>query len=125
MRTISRTDLRIGLITVNGIQSATWTRKVAKKQDGSIVSKSGNKVTMQFITKFNRKGTKNWEPSGGNIFNVASKKSASDILRKNNLIVVLKMSETGTDDVRAVPRVIPIDRITRWKAEGKTYKVID
>lgn len=122
---ITHNELVIGMQVVSGIQSATWTRRVDKKKQGKIVAKAGDKVTMQFIAKINPNGTKNWTPSGGQCFGVATKDRADAIKRHKGLVAVLKMSETGREGTRGVPRVIPVYDVETWKAEGVTYQVVE
>ena len=123
MPRITHNEFIAGMQVVAGVQSATWARRVAKKVRGEIVANVGDVVTMQFIPKINPQGTKNWEPKGGQCFGVATREQADAIKRRKGLVGVLKMSETGTNDTRGVPRTIPVFDVDTWTAEGVTYDV--
>lgn len=125
MLTIKRKELWKRIKATTGIQSATWKRRTDKRDRGKIIAKKGTRVTLQFIASIPKGGTKNWEPAGGQVFNVRSRKVAVAILNKSGLIQVLKMSETKTNDVRGVCRTIPVVDILYWRSEGKRYKVIE
>ena len=110
---------------VTTIQSATWKRRVDKKVRGKIVAKAGDLVTMQFIPKINPMGTKNWTPvPGGQCFGVATRAEADAIKRRKGLVGVLKMSEKGTNDMRAVPRIIPVFDLETLTFEGETHEIV-
>lgn len=107
------------------VLAASWRRRVDKKVRGVVVASSGDLVTMQFIPKIPANGTKNWEPKGGHCFGVATAAQANAIKRRKGLVGVLKMSETGTNDTRAVPRTIPVFDLETITVEGETYDVVD
>lgn len=111
---------------VTTVMSATWHRRVDKKVRGKVTAKAGDIVTMQFIPRINPKGTKNWTPKpGGQCFGVATREQADEIKRRNGLVGVLKMSETGTNDTRALPRTIPVFDLDALTFEGQTYEIVD
>jgi len=110
----------------NKVVSATWRRRVDKKVRGVVVAEAGDIVTMQFIPKIPANGTKNWTPvPGGQCFGVATREQADAIKRRKGLVGVLKMSETDTNDTRALPRTIPIFDVEEMTVEGVTYDVVD
>jgi len=154
MPQITSRQLIAAIATTPGIQSATWSRRTDKWEkrcprcDGNQIARhekqdhcndchadvtasrvkvasEGDEVTLQFHRKINPNGTKNWTPAGGQCFGVATKAEADEIKRKKGLIGVLKMSETGTGDIRAMPRVIPVFDVERYKAEGIEYEVVN
>lgn len=138
---------------VRTIQSATWRRRRDKRVNRcpecatqcarhesqwvcpsgcgvvnpykSLEARKGDIVTMQFTPKIPATGTKNWTPAGGFCFNAATQEEADAIKRNRGLLGVLKMSETGTGDLRAEPRTIPIFDVETIKIEGVTYNVVD
>lgn len=138
---------------VPSIQSATWQRRRDKKvnrcpfcerqvarHDGAwicsehgevtpyqtIEARKGDVVTMQFIPKINPRGTRNWTPTdGGQCFGVATREEADAIKRENGLVGVMKMSETGTGDLRAEPRTIPVFDLMTLTIEGETHEIVD
>jgi len=125
MTRITRQELLAGIMTVKTIQSATWKRRVDKKnKQGNIIARAGDIVTMQFLPRI-KNGTKNWTPKGGYCFGVATKQQADKIKFDKGLLAVLKMSENNTNDTKAVPRTIPLNDIETWKAEGIEYVVVD
>lgn len=136
---------------VKTVQSATWKRRVDKyvnrcpnceaqvarhagdwvcKDHGvvtpfkSLEARKGDIVTMQFIPQINPNGTKNWTPNGGQCFGVATHEQANEIKRRKGLIGVLKMSETGTGDLRAEPRTIPVFDLDTLTFEGQTHEIV-
>lgn len=122
---ITHREFIAGMQAVEGVQSATWKRRVDKVVKGEVVAKKGDVVTMQFIPKINPKGTKNWTPvKGGQCFGVATRDEANAIKKRNGLVGVLKMSETNTNDTRGLPRTIPVFDVETWKAEGIEYKIV-
>lgn len=153
MPRISRNQFIVGMQAVKGIQSATWNRRVNKKVNRCTAcnteiakhrgqdycnlcqdfvrsyqvheASEGDQVTMQFISNINHQGTKNWTPSGGQCFGVATREQAEEIKRRKGLVGVTKMSETETGDLRAVPRVIPVYDVVSWRAEGVDYEIVD
>jgi hypothetical protein len=148
---ISQDELIAGIISEPGIQSATWARKSDKfvtrcsncnseaakirkdwfcnNCDAFVnvwrdkVASKGDDVTLQFRRHLNHEGTKNWQPAGGFAFNAATREQAERIKAEKGLLQVCKMSETGTDDLRATPRMIPLYLVTAWKAGGVEYQV--
>lgn len=150
---ISRNQLIAGICTQGGIQSATWDRKTDKwvnrcsicnaecarhgKEwfcnacDSNVstwrekMASKGDEVTLQFRRPLNHEGTKNWTPAGGFMFGAATRGEAEAIKRRRGLIQVCKMSETGTNDLRAMPRCIPVFLIRKWKSGGVDYEVRD
>lgn len=91
-----------------------------------VVAKAGSTVRLQGRYPLNgRTGTKNWSPAGGFAFNAATRADAEAIRVANGLLTVAKMSESGTDDLRAVPRMVPIFLVTTWWADGVEYRVTD
>jgi len=153
MPQIRRDEMVVGMQAVKTVQSATWRRRGDKVVNRCVNCESetathegerfcnhcncfvptyksteaaeGDLVTMQFIPRINPNGTKNWTPAGGECFGVATRAEADAIKRKHGLVGVLKMSETATGDMRALPRVIPVDDVVTWKAEGVEYEVVD
>ena len=110
---------------VKTVMSATWKRRVNKKVRGETIATAGDIITMQFIPKINPKGTKNWKPvPGGQCFGVATREQADAIKRRKGLVGVLKMSETGTDDPRGVPRTIPVFDLETLTFEGQTHTIV-
>lgn len=150
---ISRDQLIAGILTEPGFQSATWDRKTDKLVNRCIVCNSevarirrdwfcndcdavvgtwkekvaskGDEVTLQFRRPLNHVGTKNWKPAGGFMFNAPTREAAEAIKRSRGLIQVCKVSETGTDDLRATPRCVPVYLVRRWRAGGIIYIVRD
>ena len=137
---------------VKTVQSATWRRRTDKKvnrcpncekqvarhagvwvcsEHGEVTpyqsfdARKGDVVTMQFIPKINPNGTKNWTPNGGQCFGVATRAEADAIKRRKGLVGVLKMSEKGTGDLRAVPRTIPVFDLQTLTFEGQTHRIVD
>ncbi len=111
---------------VKTVQSATWKRRVDKKVRGETIAKAGDIVTMQFIPKINPNGTKNWTPvPGGQCFGVATREQADAIKLRKGLVGVLKMSETDTNDLRGVPRTIPVFDLETLTFEGQTHDIVD
>ncbi len=153
--TITRDDLIAGTVSCPGIQSWEWPRKGDKIENRcprcsgnklarigrqwdcrtcnaenvkplrSIVAKAGEPVRLQGRYPLNGGGTKNWSPAGGFAFNATTRKAADAIKVANGLLQVGKMSESGTDDLRAVPRMVPIFLVTKWWADGVEYRVTD
>lgn len=136
---------------VTTVQSATWKRRVDKrvnrcpnceaqvarhagdwlcKKHGvvtpykSLEARKGDIVTMQFIPKINPGGTKNWTPNGGQCFGVATQAEANAIKQRRGLVGVMKMSETGTGDLRAEPRTIPVFDLETLTFEGRTHSIV-
>lgn len=137
---------------VTTVQSATWQRRVDKytnccpicdkqvaRHAGDWVcsehgvtnpckrldARKGDIVTMQFIPKINPRGTKNWTPvDGGQCFGVATRAEADAIKRRRGLVGVMKMSETGTGDLRAEPRTIPVFDLETLTFEGQTHEIV-
>lgn len=110
---------------VTTVMSAAWNRRVDKKLRGKVIAKAGDVVTMQFIPKINSRGTKNWTPTpGGQCFGVATREQADEIKRRNGLVGVLKMSETNTNDLRGVPRTIPVFDLKTLTFEGQTHAIV-
>lgn len=125
MPRITRNEFIAGMQAIKSVQSVTWKRRVDKIVKGEKIAEKGDIVTMQFIPKINHNGTKNWRPvPGGQCFGVATKAEADAIKRRKGLVGVLKMSETGTNDTRAVPRTIPVFDVETWRAEGVDYEVV-
>lgn len=153
MPRINRNELLAGIMTAKGVQSATWPRRVNKNvkkctncdsetatHEGdefcnncnafvttyeSREANEGDIVTMQFLPKINPNGMKNWTPKEGGIcFNAPTQAIADAIKRRNGLLGVTKMSETTTSDLRAKPRMLPVNDVTTWKAEGIVYEVV-
>ncbi len=123
---ITRDEFIAGMQAVTSVQSATWKRRVDKKnKSGVVVAEAGDIVSMQFIPRINPNGTKNWRPVGGQCFGVATRTEADAIKRRKGLVGVLKMSETDTNDTRGVPRTIPVYDVETWKAEGIEYEIVD
>ena len=150
---ISREQLIAGILTEGGIQSATWDRKTDKRVKRCVrcnseaakhgkewfcnacdtttdvwsdkVASKGDEVTLQFRRPLNHAGTKNWTPAGGFMFNAPTRDAANAIKRRRGLIQVCKMSETETDDLRAMPRCVPVYLVRKWKAGGVEYQVTD
>lgn len=111
---------------VKTVMSATWKRRVNKMVRGVVVAKAGDIVTMQFIPRINSNGTKNWTPvPGGQCFGVATREQADAIKRRKGLVGVLKMSETGTNDTRALPRTIPVFDLETLTFEGQTHRIVE
>ena len=107
------------------VMSVTCKRRVDKKVRGETIAKAGDIVIMQFIPKINPRGTKNWTPvPDGQCFGVATREQADAIKRRNGLVGVLKMSETNTNDLRGVPRTIPVFDIETLTFEGETHKIV-
>ena len=91
----------------------------------SLEARKGDLVTMQFIPRINRNGSKNWTPVvGGQCFGCATREAADAIKRRRGLVGVLKMSETGTTDLRAEPRTIPVFDIETLTFEGRTHRIV-
>jgi hypothetical protein len=89
-------------------------------------ARKGDVVTMQFIPRINPNGTKNWTPvEGGQCFGVATREEADAIKRRKGLVGVMKMSETGTGDLRAEPRTIPVFDLETLTIEGETHEITD
>lgn len=165
MQTITRGQLVAALHTAKRIQSVTWQRRVDKAvfrcitcdaetalhrgqrfcndcndfvaTYKSMEATEGDVVRMQFIPQINPKGTKNWTPAGGFLFNAPSKAEADRIKEKHGLFQCLKMSEqVPTDDANelarlvsagdlpALPRVFGISDVTTYSAEGEMYQVV-
>lgn len=136
---------------VKTIQSATWRRRTDKKVNRcpncktqvtrhtgawicfnhgevtpyqSLEARKGDIVTMQFIPRINPNGTKNWTPNAGQCFGVATRAQADAIKRRRGLVGVMKMSETGTSDMRAEPRTIPVFDLEFLTFEGQTHRIV-
>ena len=109
----------------NKIIAATWKRRVDKKKAGVIIAAAGETVTMQFIPRIPQRGTVNWNPKGGFCFNAATKAAADAIKRRKGLVGVLKMSETGTNDTRGLPRTVPVMDFDSLTVEGQTFDIVD
>lgn len=115
-----------------GAKSATWPRRGDKKVRGELVASAGDRVTMQFVYPISGRPMKNWtpvppsqsNPEGGQVFGKKTRREADAILVNNGLIVVGKISETGTDDPRGCPRTIPFYDIELFKVGGVEYEII-
>lgn len=168
MPDIRRIEMIAGLTAVRTIQSATWRRRVDKwvkrcvDCDAETASHAGDRfcnncnevvatydskeaeagdiVRMQFIPRINPRGTKNWTPAGGYLFNAKSQAEADEIKRRRGLFQCLKFSEqmevptndanelaelVHSGDLPALPRCFGVMDIETWTAEGETYTVVE
>lgn len=153
MPTITRNEAIAAISgAVKTVQSATWKRRGDKHtnccpncdkqvarhagewvcgEHGNVSpykrldARKGDVVTMQFIPRINPNGTKNWTPNGGQCFGVATREQADAIKLRKGLVGVMKMSETGTGDLRAEPRTIPAFDLETLTFEGETFDIVD
>jgi len=128
MKTLTRAEMVEIIRTTTRIMSASWNRRVDKKNKaGEVVAPAGERITMMFTSRDMTKPTKNFTPAGGHCFNAATAEQAAAIKRKAGVMIVNKMGEAQpfAKDVKAVPRALPWTDVNTFRYDGEEYRVVD